>query len=56
MSTSAATVTPTVIKEADVWILRLNKPNANGKPQEFRCATEAQARQLALVLNPPEKS
>jgi hypothetical protein len=54
MSTSGATVIPTVTKEADVWVLRLN--NTTGKPQEYRCATEAQARQLALVLTPTEKS
>lgn len=41
-------VRPVVSKEADVWILRLEK--ANGKVQEYRCTTEGQARQLALVL------
>ncbi|WP_199242860.1 hypothetical protein [Vitiosangium sp. GDMCC 1.1324] len=41
-------VRPVVSKEADVWILRLQK--ANGKVQEYRCTTEGQARQLALVL------
>jgi hypothetical protein len=53
MSISAAPSTPTVSKEAELWILRLTNPN--GKPQEYRCATEAQARQLALVLTPTEK-
>ncbi|MFL5352117.1 hypothetical protein [Archangium sp.] len=41
-------VRPVVSKEADVWILRLEK--ANGKVQEYRCTTEGQARQLAMVL------
>ena len=39
---------PVVSKESDVWVLRLQK--ANGKVQEYRCTTESQARQLALVL------
>jgi hypothetical protein len=38
-----------VSKEADVWVLRLEKPN--GKVQEYRCTSEGQARQLALLLN-----
>ena len=38
-----------VSKEADVWILRLEK--ANGKVQEYRCTSEGQAQQLALLLN-----
>jgi hypothetical protein len=37
-----------VSKEADVWILRLEK--ANGKVQEYRCTTEGQAKQLAMLL------
>ncbi len=40
---------PVVSKEFDVWVLRVQKPN--GKVQEYRCATERQARQLALVLS-----
>jgi hypothetical protein len=56
MSTSGTTLIPTVSKEADLWILRLTNPNTKGKPQEYRCTTEEQARQLALVLSPPEKS
>jgi hypothetical protein len=54
MSTSGTTPTPTVSKEAELWILRLTNPN--GKPQEYRCTTEEQARQLALVLTPSEKA
>jgi hypothetical protein len=46
MSTQAQSV---VSKEADIWVLRVQKPN--GKVQEYRCTTEGQARQLALVLN-----
>ena len=38
-----------VSKEADVWVLRLEKPN--GKVQEYRCTSEGQAKQLALLLN-----
>ena len=40
---------PLVFKEADVWVLRLEKPN--GKVQEYRCTSEGQAKQLALLLN-----
>ena len=40
---------PMVSKEADVWVLRLEKPN--GKVQEYRCTSEGQAKQLALLLN-----
>jgi hypothetical protein len=43
---------PTVTKEDDVWVIRVE---TNGKVQEYRCATEAQAKQLALVLTPKEK-
>jgi hypothetical protein len=39
---------PEVSKEAEVWVLRVQKPN--GKVQEYRCTSEGQARQLALVL------
>ena len=35
---------PVVTKEENIWVLRLK--NANGKTQEYRCASEAQARQL----------
>ena len=44
---------PVVTQENDVWVIRLE--NTTGKIQEYRCATEAQARQLALVLSPKEK-
>ena len=38
-----------VSQESDVWVLRVN--TASGKVQEYRCSSEAQARQLALVLS-----
>ena len=38
-----------VSKEADIWVLRLHTPT--GKVQEYRCSTEGQARQFALVLS-----
>ena len=41
---------PVVTKEDDVWVIRLQ--NEAGKQQEYRCASESQARQLALVLTP----
>ncbi len=45
---------PVVTKEENVWVLRLQK--SNGKTQEYRCASENQARQLAMVLSrPPEQ-
>ena len=43
---------PVVTKEENIWVLRLQSPN--GKTQEYRCATENQARQLAQVLARPE--
>lgn len=48
-----ATTRPMVTKEeGGIWVLRLE--NSNGKKQEYRCATESQARQLALVLAKPD--
>jgi len=44
---------PVVTKEENVWVLRLQK--SNGKTQEYRCSTESQAKQLALVLAKPEQ-
>ena len=43
---------PVVTKEDDVWVIRVEK--ANGKMQEYRCASEGQARQLAAVLSRPD--
>lgn len=48
---SAATK-PVVVQENDVWVIRLEN---GGKVQEYRCATEAQAKALALVLTPKEQ-
>ncbi len=45
---------PTITKEEDVWVIRLEK--GNGKVQEYRCASEGQARQLASVLMPREQA
>jgi hypothetical protein len=33
----------------DVWVVRVEQDH--GKPQEFRCASEVQARQLARRLD-----
>ncbi len=49
-----AYVLPVVTKEENIWILRVQKPN--GKTQEYRCATENQARQLAMLLSRPEET
>ncbi len=35
----------------DVWTVRIEQPN--GKVQVYRCATEAQAKQMATLLVPP---
>lgn len=35
----------------NVWVVRIEQPN--GKVQTYRCATEAQAKQMAMVLKPP---
>jgi len=43
---------PVVTKEENIWVLRVQK--SNGKTQEYRCASENQARQLAMVLSRPE--
>lgn len=41
---------PQVTQEHGVWVVRVER--AGGKIQEYRCATEAQARQLELTLSP----
>ena len=41
---------PVVTKEDDVWVIRLE--TEGGKVQEYRCASENQAKQLAVVLTP----
>ncbi len=40
---------PTVQQENGVWVVRVER---EGRVQEYRCASEAQARQLELVLTP----
>lgn len=44
---------PTVVQEDDVWVIRVMNPT--GKVQEFRCASESQAKQLAAILTPREQ-
>ncbi len=39
---------PTITHQGDLWIVRVW--NAKGKTQEYRCASESQAKQLLLVL------
>ncbi len=39
---------PQISKEGEVWVLKLTQQD--GKEQIYRCATERQARQMALVL------
>jgi hypothetical protein len=45
-------VKPVLTEEEGVWVVRLEKDN--GKVQEYRCANERLARQLASVLVPKE--
>jgi hypothetical protein len=47
--TLPSSVFPTLQHLDGVWVVRLER---SGKVQEYRCATEAQARALALVLAP----
>jgi hypothetical protein len=49
-----AATKPVVTQENEVWVIRLEN-SSSGKTQEYRCATEAQARQLAMVLTPKEQ-
>jgi hypothetical protein len=42
---------PRVTKEQGVWVVRLER---GGKQQEYRCATEAQARSLEVALSKNE--
>lgn len=43
---------PVMTKEDDMWVIRVE--GANGKTQEYRCATEKQAKQLFTALQPRE--
>jgi hypothetical protein len=42
---------PVMTKEDDMWVIRVE---SNGKTQEYRCATEKQAKQLFTALQPRE--
>jgi len=44
---------PVIVKHEGLWLLRFQLDN--GKVQEFRCASEGQAKQLAMVLAPPKQ-
>lgn len=43
---------PVLVEEEGIWVVRLEKDN--GKVQEYRCANERLAKQLASVLVPKE--
>jgi len=49
--TSESNAKPKLVRDADVWLVRIEQPN--GKVQEYRCSSESQAKQLAQVLTPP---
>jgi hypothetical protein len=43
---------PKLVRYEDLWLVRVEQPN--GKVQEYRCTSESQAKQLAMVLAPSE--
>jgi hypothetical protein len=43
---------PVLSQEEGVWVIRVPRPN--GALQEFRCASEGQARRLMAVLATPD--
>ena len=45
---SAMAGKPTMVEENGVWVVRVE--DDRGKVQEYRCATERQARQLTMAL------
>ncbi len=45
---------PQVVREDDIWVIRVEQPN--GKVQEYRCASESQAKQLAAILTPRDQA
>lgn len=49
--TSESNAKPKLVRDADVWLVRIEQPN--GKVQEYRCSSESQAKQLAQVLTSP---
>jgi len=42
---------PEVVRADGAWMVRV--PQGNGRVQEYRCASEEQARHLLAVLAPP---
>jgi hypothetical protein len=52
MSSAPPTITKETTAEGDVWVIRLEE---GGRTQEFRCASEQQAKQLMMVLSPQGK-
>lgn len=52
MSSAPPTITKETTSDGDVWVIRVED---NGRTQEFRCASEQQAKQLLMVLSPQGK-
>jgi hypothetical protein len=52
--TEKPTITKEKTEEGTVWVIRLTD-TGNGKTQEYRCASEQQAKQLAAVLTPQQR-
>jgi hypothetical protein len=52
MSTTPPTITKEQTSDGDVWVIRIEE---NGRTQEYRCASEQQAKQLAMGLSPQGK-
>ncbi len=48
MSPAKSEARPVITNENGTWVVRIERPG--GKLQEYRCATEAQAQQLAAAL------
>lgn len=50
-STAGSLPQPQVVQVDGAWTVRV--PQGNGRVQEYRCASEEQARHLLQVLAPP---
>jgi hypothetical protein len=50
MDTPQAGGQPQVVQSEGAWLVRV--PQGNGRTQEYRCASEEQARRLLAVLAP----
>jgi hypothetical protein len=50
-SSSGIQALPQVVQSDGAWMVRV--PQGNGRVQEYRCASEEQARHLLAVLAPP---